>query len=264
MDADGVGLAGPQLGLLRRVLVFRARDEDEITTLVNPVITSSGDESESEVEGCLSLPNVAVPVERPTSIVVDARDVEGNPLHLELNGFSARVVQHELDHLDGVLIFDRTTDEARRRPWRRCGRRPALPERGGSVAASASPAPRPGPPRPCAGSRRGPSSTSPPCSPSPTGQPAVAARPRPRPSPGGRGARRARAAAREARRSARGAAGGRGRGDGPGGLRLAGAAGAARRVPLAQPAPLAAARAGAAPRRSSGPCWPARRSSAWP
>jgi peptide deformylase len=114
MDADGVGLAGPQLGLLRRILVFRARDEDEVTTLVNPVIASSGDEIDSDVEGCLSLPNVAVPVDRATSIVVDAKDVEGNPLHLELNGFPARVVQHEMDHLDGVLIFDRTTDEARK------------------------------------------------------------------------------------------------------------------------------------------------------
>jgi peptide deformylase len=113
-DADGVGLAGPQLGLLRQILVFRARDEDEVTTLVNPVIVSSGDEKESDVEGCLSLPNVAVPVERSTSIVVDAKDVEGNPLHLELNGFPARVVQHEMDHLNGVLILDRTTDEARK------------------------------------------------------------------------------------------------------------------------------------------------------
>jgi peptide deformylase len=113
-DADGVGLAGPQLGLLRRILVFRARDEDDITTLVNPVITSQGEETESDVEGCLSLPNVAVPVDRPVSIVVEAKDVEGNPLHLELNGFPARVVQHEMDHLNGVLIFDRTTDEARK------------------------------------------------------------------------------------------------------------------------------------------------------
>src|SRR3954454_18847548 len=66
MDADGVGLAGPQLGLLRRILVFRARDEDEVTTLVNPVIASSGEETETDLQGCLSLPNVAVAVERPT------------------------------------------------------------------------------------------------------------------------------------------------------------------------------------------------------
>ena len=81
---------------------------------VNPRIVESGDELETDDEGCLSLQGVLIPVERPATVVLEAQDVTGAPVRLELEGLDARVVQHELDHLDGVLILERTTPEARR------------------------------------------------------------------------------------------------------------------------------------------------------
>jgi peptide deformylase len=113
-DAHGVGLAATQIGLVRRVLVMRPDDEADPVVLVNAEITSIGDERETADEGCLSLPGVSVPVERALSVVVEARDVTGAPIRLELSGIGARVAQHEIDHLDGVLMLDRTTPEARR------------------------------------------------------------------------------------------------------------------------------------------------------
>jgi peptide deformylase len=113
-DANGVGLAGNQAGVLRRVIVFRAGEEGEVVAAVNPLIVDSSAEQESDDEGCLSLQRVLVPVERHVSLTLEAQDPEGSPLRLELTGLEARVVQHELDHLDGVLILDRTTPEARR------------------------------------------------------------------------------------------------------------------------------------------------------
>lgn len=111
-DADGVGLAATQVGILRRLFVFTLDDEDRL--LVNPVVTLSGAESDVDTEGCLSLGSVRVPVERATRVTVEARDVEGNPVSLELEGYPARVVQHEVDHLDGKLMLDRTDPDARR------------------------------------------------------------------------------------------------------------------------------------------------------
>ena len=96
------------------MFVFRRGEEEEPVAAVNPRIVESGDELETDDEGCLSLQGVLIPVERPATVVLEAQDVTGAPVRLELEGLDARVVQHELDHLDGVLILERTTPEARR------------------------------------------------------------------------------------------------------------------------------------------------------
>jgi peptide deformylase len=113
-DANGVGLAANQAGVLRRVFVFRAGDDGEPVAAVNPRIVDSSGNQEPDDEGCLSLQRVLIPVERPVAVTLEAQDPQGKPLRLKLDGLEARVVQHELDHLDGVLIVDRTTPEARR------------------------------------------------------------------------------------------------------------------------------------------------------
>ncbi|TML16088.1 MAG: peptide deformylase [Actinobacteria bacterium] len=113
-DARGVGLAANQVGILRRVFVIQADEDEEPQALVNPVIVERSSEVDDDDEGCLSLQGVLVPVERPVRVRIDARDAEGNPVTLELEGLPARVAQHELDHLDGVLILDRTTPEGKR------------------------------------------------------------------------------------------------------------------------------------------------------
>ena len=113
-DARGVGLAANQVGVLRRVFVIQAEDDEEPRVLVNPSIAERSGESDEEDEGCLSMQGVVVPVERSLRVRIDARDAEGNPVTLELEGLPARVAQHELDHLDGVLILDRTTPDGRR------------------------------------------------------------------------------------------------------------------------------------------------------
>ena len=117
-DAIGVGLAANQVGLLRRFFVYRVSDEGPLQALVNPVIEWSSDEEETFEEGCLSLPQVVVEVTRPAQIRVSAQDGFGEPLKLEVDGLEARVIQHELDHLDGVLIIDRTTRAQRREAMR--------------------------------------------------------------------------------------------------------------------------------------------------
>jgi len=116
-EARGVGLAAPQVGVLRRVLVYQTSDEDPVVALVNPRVTSSSDEEETADEGCLSLgaASVVVPVPRPVSLTVEAVTPEGEPLTVDAEGLEARVIQHELDHLDGVLTIDRTTPDDRRR-----------------------------------------------------------------------------------------------------------------------------------------------------
>jgi peptide deformylase len=112
-DAQGVGLAATQVGVLRRVFVF-VDGEDGPRVVVNPRVLERSDETEPDEEGCLSLQGVRVPVERSLRLVVDGLDLDGKPVRLELEGYPARVVQHELDHLDGVLIIDRTDDEHRK------------------------------------------------------------------------------------------------------------------------------------------------------
>ncbi|MER3410058.1 MAG: peptide deformylase [Thermoleophilia bacterium] len=113
-DANGIGLAATQVGVLRRLIVFQRGEEESPTGLVNPEIVERSEELETDEEGCLSLQGVLVPVERHRAIVVEAKDVAGNDVRLPLEGLDARVVQHEVDHLDGVLILDRTSAEARR------------------------------------------------------------------------------------------------------------------------------------------------------
>ena len=115
-EARGVGLAAPQVGVLRRVLVYQTSDDDPVTALVNPRVTGTSDERDSAEEGCLSLgaATVVVPVERASSLTVEGTTPEGEPVTVEAEGLEARVIQHELDHLDGVLIVDRTLPEERR------------------------------------------------------------------------------------------------------------------------------------------------------
>jgi peptide deformylase len=113
-DARGVGLAATQVGILRRVVVLQAGDEAEPSVLVNPTIVDRSELTEEDTEGCLSLQGVVVPVERSVTLRVEARDADGERVELELEGLAARVAQHEVDHLDGVLILDRTTPEGRR------------------------------------------------------------------------------------------------------------------------------------------------------
>jgi peptide deformylase len=113
-DASGAGLAATQVGILRRLFVFQTDGEEDARAVVNPRIVERSDEVETEAEGCLSLQGVHVPVERVTGLTLEGKDETGADVRLELEGLGARVAQHELDHLDGVLIIDRT-DEASRK-----------------------------------------------------------------------------------------------------------------------------------------------------
>jgi peptide deformylase len=110
----GVGLAATQLGILRRLLVFQAGSDSEPTALVNPRVEWLSDEATLAEEGCLSIPRITVDVERPLHIRVSGRDGEGEEIEIEASGLEARVLQHEIDHLDGVLILDRTTRSQRK------------------------------------------------------------------------------------------------------------------------------------------------------
>jgi peptide deformylase len=123
-EAQGVGLAANQIGVLRRLFVFVHEDEDRV--LVNPVLTATSDETSVDEEGCLSLRDVQVPVERPAAVTVEGFDATGAPVALALELPSARIVQHELDHLDGVLIIDRTDDESRRAAMAKLRPQPVL------------------------------------------------------------------------------------------------------------------------------------------
>ena len=123
-EASGVGLAATQVGVLRRLFVFVDEGEDRV--LVNPTITKRSKDTDVEDEGCLSLRDVLVPVERATSVTIEAFDAKGKPVTLELQLPSSRIVQHELDHLDGVLIIDRTDDESRRAALARLRPQPVL------------------------------------------------------------------------------------------------------------------------------------------
>jgi peptide deformylase len=117
-DALGVGLAATQVGVLHRVLVYKAYVEDPVTALVNPVFEWQSEELEPGQEGCLSLPGVHVEVERHARVRVRAQDETGSELELDVEGFEARVIQHEIDHLNGVLILDRISREARKEAMR--------------------------------------------------------------------------------------------------------------------------------------------------
>ena len=117
-DALGIGLAATQVGVLHRLLVYRVQTGAPLAALANPVIDWSSKEDEIAEEGCLSLPSVHVEVERPIHIRVRAQDEYGEPITIEASGLEARVIQHEMDHLDGVLILDRTPRDQRREAMR--------------------------------------------------------------------------------------------------------------------------------------------------
>src|SRR5437867_2588884 len=112
-DAPGVGLAAPQVGVQRRVVVYRVSEEDELRTLINPEIVSSSGEL-TEDEGCLSIPGLAYPVTRAQRVSVKALDLDGKSVAYDAEDLEARVIQHEIDHLDGVLFIDRIDEEMRR------------------------------------------------------------------------------------------------------------------------------------------------------
>ncbi len=116
---EGVGLAANQVGRLKRILV--AATEDEEYVIVNPVVEEVAEPVEQALEGCLSIPGIQVEVERPTAVTVSGQDPSGAPLRIEASDMLARIFQHEIDHLDGVLILDRTNRESRKaamREWR--------------------------------------------------------------------------------------------------------------------------------------------------
>jgi peptide deformylase len=113
-DSIGIGLAATQLGMLRRLLVYRVEHDSPVVALVNPVLEWRGDEEEILEEGCLSLPGVLVEVERSVHVRVRAQDEHGDDTVVEASGLEARVIQHEMDHLDGVLILDRTSRDQRK------------------------------------------------------------------------------------------------------------------------------------------------------
>jgi peptide deformylase len=118
-ENDGVGLAANQVGRLKRVLVASVEDEDYV--IVNPVLSDRSETTERGQEGCLSIPGINVEVDRPTAVTVTGQDASGEPLRIEAQEMLARVLQHEVDHLDGVLILDRTDRQSRKaamREWR--------------------------------------------------------------------------------------------------------------------------------------------------
>ncbi len=118
-EQEGVGLAANQVGRLKRILV--AMVEDEKYVLVNPVVEEVAETKETRPEGCLSIPGIQVEVERPTAMTISGKDTSGRPIRIEAEGLLARVFQHEVDHLDGVLILDRTDRASRKaamREWR--------------------------------------------------------------------------------------------------------------------------------------------------
>ena len=117
-DAIGVGLAAPQLGISQRLLVYRIGSDAPLIALVNPELEWKSDEEEIFEEGCLSIPGVAVDVERPIHVRVRAQDEHGEERVVEASGLEARVIQHEVDHLDGVLMLDRAKRQDRKEALR--------------------------------------------------------------------------------------------------------------------------------------------------
>src|ERR687896_2552480 len=117
-DAYGVGLAAPQLGISQRLLVYRVGPDAPVIVLANPELEWTSGEQEPGEEGCLSIPGVTVDVERPVHVRVRAQDEDGDQRVVEASGLEARVIQHEMDHLDGVLILERTSRDERKRALR--------------------------------------------------------------------------------------------------------------------------------------------------
>ena len=116
-DAPGVGLAAPQVGVQRRVLVYAPSEEDEITAVINPEILDAEGE-QTDPEGCLSIPGISFEVTRALRVLVRAQNVEGEAIEIEAFDFEARILQHEIDHLNGVLFIDRIDEESRKEAMR--------------------------------------------------------------------------------------------------------------------------------------------------
>ena len=115
-EHEGVGLAANQVGRLKRILVAAVEDEEFV--IVNPVVEEAAETTGKDLEGCLSIPGIQVEVERPTEVMISGQDPSGAPLQIEASGLVARIFQHEIDHLDGVLILDRTDRESRKAAMR--------------------------------------------------------------------------------------------------------------------------------------------------
>ena len=115
-ENEGVGLAANQIGHLKRIFVASCDDEEFV--IANPVIEQRSENTEKDVEGCLSLPEIRVEVKRPYAVTVSGKDLSGMPVRVEAEGLLARIFQHEIDHLDGVLILDRTDRESRKNALR--------------------------------------------------------------------------------------------------------------------------------------------------
>jgi peptide deformylase len=113
-DASGIGLAATQVGVLQRLFVFQPNEDDDPVAIVNPEIVERSEETDVDDEGCLSIQGILVPVERAVTVTLVGRDEQGDDVRYELEDVYARAAQHESDHLDGVLMIDRTTPEARR------------------------------------------------------------------------------------------------------------------------------------------------------
>jgi peptide deformylase len=116
--AMGIGLAATQVAVMHRVLVYRTSTDSPLVAVVNPEIEWTSEELEVAEEGCLSLPGVAVDVERALYVRVAAQDRQGDEILIEASGLEARVLQHEIDHLDGTLMIDRVSKEQRREALR--------------------------------------------------------------------------------------------------------------------------------------------------
>jgi peptide deformylase len=117
-DSIGIGLAATQVGVAHRLFVYRVEPDSPVQAVVNPDIEWSSRDKEHMEEGCLSLPGVHVEVERPVHVRVSAQDAYGEPIVIEASGLEARVIQHETDHLDGILILDRTSRDQRKEAMR--------------------------------------------------------------------------------------------------------------------------------------------------
>lgn len=117
--APGIGLAATQIGVMKRVIVYDLAEGEGLVPLCNPKIVDASEETVLDEEGCLSLPGITVPVERALEVVCEAVDLSGNPVRIEASDLHARLLQHECDHLDGILIIDRATPEERKAAIRR-------------------------------------------------------------------------------------------------------------------------------------------------
>ena len=119
-EAEGAGLAANQIGRLKRIFVAAHEDEGELREfiVVNPVIEERSEAQEKDVEGCLSIPGISVEVERPVAVTLKGQDLSGAPMRVEAEGRLARIFQHEMDHLDGILMLDRTDRESRKSAMR--------------------------------------------------------------------------------------------------------------------------------------------------